>query len=92
LFASAAVAINNGLYQLWDANSSVTELNKLLKTYPNIRDTHVRAQFSGEWVESGNKRLRYITEKILLRRCYSDLVRLMLLLFYDNGLGEYLVW
>jgi hypothetical protein len=49
------------------AKSAVTELNKLLKTYPNIRDTHVWAQFSGEWVESGNKRLRYITEKMLLR-------------------------
>jgi hypothetical protein len=46
---------------------AVTELKKLLKTYPNIRDIHFWAQFPGESVESGNKRLRYIAEKVLPR-------------------------
>jgi alkanesulfonate monooxygenase SsuD/methylene tetrahydromethanopterin reductase-like flavin-dependent oxidoreductase (luciferase family) len=67
LFESAADAIKNGLYELWDADMAVTELNRLLKTYPNIRDIHFWAQFPGESVESGNKRLRYIAEKVLPR-------------------------
>lgn len=67
LFESAADAIKNGLYELWDADMAVTELNKLLKTHPNIRDIHFWAQFPGESVESGNKRLRYIAEKVLPR-------------------------
>ncbi|MEH6568738.1 MAG: LLM class flavin-dependent oxidoreductase [Halioglobus sp.] len=67
LFENAASAIKNGLYELWDADTAVTELNKLLKTYPNIRDIHFWAQFPGETVESGNKRLRYIAENVLPR-------------------------
>lgn len=67
LFENAASAIENGLYQLWDADMAVTELNKLLKTYPNIRDIHFWAQFPGESVESGDKRLRYIAEHVLPR-------------------------
>lgn len=67
LFENAADAIKNGLYELWDADMAVTELNKLLKTHPNIRDIHFWAQFPGESVESGNKRLRYIAEKVLPR-------------------------
>jgi|TARA_B110000879_G_scaffold37503_1_gene52290 alkanesulfonate monooxygenase SsuD/methylene tetrahydromethanopterin reductase-like flavin-dependent oxidoreductase (luciferase family) len=67
LFENAADAIKNGLYELWDADMAVTELNKLLKTHPNIRDIHFWAQFPGESVKSGNKRLRYIAEKVLPR-------------------------
>jgi alkanesulfonate monooxygenase SsuD/methylene tetrahydromethanopterin reductase-like flavin-dependent oxidoreductase (luciferase family) len=67
LFENATSAIENGLYQLWDADMAVTELKKLLKTYPNIRDIHFWAQFPGESVESGNKRLRYIAENVLPR-------------------------
>lgn len=67
LFDNAAAAIKNGMYELWDADMAVTELNKLLKTYPNICDIHFWAQFPGESVESGNKRLRYIAEKVLPR-------------------------
>ena len=67
LFEDAPTAIENGLYQLWDADTAVTELNKLLKTYPNIRDIHFWAQFPGESVESGDARLRYIAENVLPR-------------------------
>lgn len=67
LFEDAPTAIENGLYELWDADRAVTELNKLTKTYPNIRDIHFWAQFPGESVESGNARLRYISEKVLPR-------------------------
>ena len=67
LFEDAPTAIENGLYQLWDADTAVAELNKLLTSYPNIRDIHFWAQFPGESVESGDARLRYIAEKVLPR-------------------------
>lgn len=67
LFETPASAIENGLYELWDADTAVAELSKLITTYPNIRDIHFWAQFPGESVESGNARLRYIAEKVLPR-------------------------
>ena len=67
LFEDASSAIENGLYQLWDADTAVRELQKLLRDYPAIRDIHFWAQFPGESVESGNRRLRYIAEKVLPR-------------------------
>ena len=67
LFEDAPTAIANGLYELWDAETAVSELSKLLTTYPNIRDVHFWAQFPGESVESGNRRMRYIAEKVLPR-------------------------
>ncbi|EEB80257.1 Luciferase-like monooxygenase superfamily protein [marine gamma proteobacterium HTCC2148] len=67
LFDDVKSAIENGLYELWDADTAVKELNKLMTTYPNIRDIHFWAQFPGESVESGNARLRYIAEKVLPR-------------------------
>ncbi|MFK7977828.1 MAG: LLM class flavin-dependent oxidoreductase [Halioglobus sp.] len=67
LFEDAPTAVENGLYELWDADTAVTELNKLTDTFPNIRDIHFWAQFPGESVESGNARLQYIAEKVLPR-------------------------
>jgi alkanesulfonate monooxygenase SsuD/methylene tetrahydromethanopterin reductase-like flavin-dependent oxidoreductase (luciferase family) len=67
LYQDSAAAIEQGLYELWDADTAVLELNKMLRSYPNIRDIHFWAQFPGESVESGNKRLRYIAEKVLPR-------------------------
>jgi alkanesulfonate monooxygenase SsuD/methylene tetrahydromethanopterin reductase-like flavin-dependent oxidoreductase (luciferase family) len=67
LFEDAASAIENGLYQLWDADTAVKELKRLLHDYPAIEDIHFWAQFPGESVESGNRRLRYIAEKVLPR-------------------------
>jgi alkanesulfonate monooxygenase SsuD/methylene tetrahydromethanopterin reductase-like flavin-dependent oxidoreductase (luciferase family) len=67
LFEDSAAAIENGLYELWDADMAVSEIGELLDAYPNIRDIHFWAQFPGESVESGNKRMRYIAEKVLPR-------------------------
>ena len=66
-FDSAESAIANGLQELWDADTAVTELRKLKKDYPMISDIHFWAQFPGESVESGNKRMRYIAENVLPR-------------------------
>ena len=39
----------------------------MIAQYPHIKDIHFWAQFPGESVESGNRRLRYIAEKVLPR-------------------------
>ena len=64
---NAAAAIENGLYELWDADTAVKELSALIEDYPNIRDIHFWAQFPGESVESGNQRLDYIAREVLPR-------------------------
>ena len=46
---------------------AVTKLKKLVADYPMIRDIHFWAQFPGESLESGNRRLQYIAEKVLPR-------------------------
>ncbi|MBM4267995.1 MAG: LLM class flavin-dependent oxidoreductase [Deltaproteobacteria bacterium] len=67
LFEDAPSAIEHGLYELWDADTAVAELGRLIAGYPMIRDIHFWAQFPGEPVESGSRRLRYIAEKVLPR-------------------------
>ncbi|HEX7034567.1 MAG TPA: LLM class flavin-dependent oxidoreductase [Pseudomonadales bacterium] len=67
LFDDVMVAIENGLYELWDAEMAVTQLRKLVSDYPMISDIHFWAQFPGEPVESGSRRQQYIAEKVLPR-------------------------
>lgn len=67
LFDDVMVAIENGLYELWDADMAVANLSKLVADYPMISDIHFWAQFPGEAVESGNRRLQYIAEQVLPR-------------------------
>ena len=67
LFDDALTAVENGLYELWDAELAVANLRKLVQDYPMISDIHFWAQFPGEPLESGNRRLRYIAEKVLPR-------------------------
>lgn len=67
LFEDATSAIENGLYELWDADMAVENLGKLIADYPMIRDIHFWAQFPGESVESGNRRMKYIAEQVLPR-------------------------
>ena len=65
LFETGAAAIENGLYELWDADMAVTRLRALLADYPMIRDIHFWAQFPGESASSGDRRMRYIAENVL---------------------------
>ena len=67
MFEDAKSAIENGLYELWDAEAAVTNLRQLLIEYPIICDIHFWAQFPGESVESGSARMAYIAEKVLPR-------------------------
>ena len=46
---------------------AVEKLSGLMETYPMISDIHFWAQFPGESVASGNRRLAYIAEKVLPR-------------------------
>ncbi len=46
---------------------AVEKLSAMIETYPMISDIHFWAQFPGESVESGNRRLNYIAEKVLPR-------------------------
>ena len=65
LFETPAAAIENGLYELWDANLAVQKLTELQSAYPMISDIHFWAQFPGESLESGSKRMRYIAQEVL---------------------------
>jgi alkanesulfonate monooxygenase SsuD/methylene tetrahydromethanopterin reductase-like flavin-dependent oxidoreductase (luciferase family) len=66
-FPDAKTALREGLYELWDADTAVTELTALLQKYPQIRDLHFWAQFPGESFESGQRRLEYVASQVLPR-------------------------
>jgi alkanesulfonate monooxygenase SsuD/methylene tetrahydromethanopterin reductase-like flavin-dependent oxidoreductase (luciferase family) len=66
-FPDAQAAIANGLYELWDADTAVARLTELLQKYPQIRDLHFWAQFPGEPIESGQRRIEYIARHVLPR-------------------------
>jgi alkanesulfonate monooxygenase SsuD/methylene tetrahydromethanopterin reductase-like flavin-dependent oxidoreductase (luciferase family) len=66
-FPDAQTAIANGLYELWDADTAVARLTELLQKYPQIRDVHFWAQFPGEPVASGQRRIEYIAKHVLPR-------------------------
>ena len=66
-FEDAETAIREGLYESWDADTAVTELTRLLSDSPEIRDIHFWAQFPGESIESGSRRIEYMATKVLPR-------------------------
>ncbi|MFN3231122.1 MAG: LLM class flavin-dependent oxidoreductase [Alphaproteobacteria bacterium] len=67
LFETAQAAIEGGLYELWDADMAVENLNAMLAAYPQIKDIHFWGRFPGEPVESGHRRLEYIAREVLPR-------------------------
>ncbi len=67
LFPDAESAIRDGLYELWDAEQAVTGLVDMLTAYPEIIDVHFWAQFPGESIESGSRRMEYIANQVLPR-------------------------
>ena len=66
-FPDARAALAQGLYELWDGDTAVTELVSLLRKYPQIRDLHLWAQFPGEPVASGQRRIEYVAKHVLPR-------------------------
>ena len=67
LFPDPQAALRDGLYQLWDAELAVRELSEMLRKYPAIRDVHFWAQFPGESVEHGSRRIEYLAGSVLPR-------------------------
>ena len=65
LFETPQAAIENGLYELWDAELAVSKLKSLMDQYPMISDIHFWAQFPGESLQSGSARMRYIATEVL---------------------------
>lgn len=64
-FPDGATALEQGLYEVWDADQAVQELTTMLKAYPQIQDIHFWAQLPGESVESGSARIQYMSDKVL---------------------------
>jgi alkanesulfonate monooxygenase SsuD/methylene tetrahydromethanopterin reductase-like flavin-dependent oxidoreductase (luciferase family) len=64
-FPDAATAFTHGLYELWDGDMAVRNLTQLLSKYPQIKDLHLWAQFPGEPIVSGQRRLEYIARNVL---------------------------
>ncbi len=67
LFPDPASAIEGGLYELCDADGAVTSLTAMLTDCPEIIDVHFWAQFPGEPVESGSRRIEYLASQVLPR-------------------------
>jgi alkanesulfonate monooxygenase SsuD/methylene tetrahydromethanopterin reductase-like flavin-dependent oxidoreductase (luciferase family) len=67
LFATARDAIDNGLYELWDADTAVAKLTDLIDATPLISDIHFWAQFPGEPIAQGQRRIDYIAGQVLPR-------------------------
>ena len=64
-FPDAQSALRDGLYELHDGASAVAALTSLLTRYPQIKDLHFWAQFPGESVEHGSRRIEYIANHVL---------------------------
>lgn len=65
LFPDAASALRDGLYDLHDGASAVAALTQMLNDFPQIQDVHFWAQFPGESIESGSRRMEYIARNVL---------------------------
>ncbi len=67
LFESGEAALRDGLYECWDADTAVEELTRFISESPEIRDVHFWAQFPGEPLESGSRRIEYMATQVLPR-------------------------
>ncbi len=66
-FATPAEALAGGLYEVWDADMAVANLQALIDRYPQIKDIHFWAQLPGEPVEAGSRRLEYMAKEVFPR-------------------------
>ena len=65
LFPSAEAALRDGLYVLSTPDEAVIRLTAMLKQYPQIVDVHFWAQFPGESVASGSRRIECLAKQVL---------------------------
>ena len=66
-FSDGETALEQGLYEIWDADTAVEELTRLLEGCPQIRDVHFWAFFPGEPLDKGARRIEYMASKVLPR-------------------------
>ena len=66
-FSDSTAALRDGLYQLSTPDAAVERLVAMLKQYPQIIDVHFWAQFPGESVISGSRRIECLATKVLPR-------------------------
>ena len=64
-FGDAAAALRDGLYQLSTPEAAVDRLVAMLKQYPQIVDVHFWAQFPGESIASGSRRIETLANRVL---------------------------
>ena len=64
-FPDVESALRDGLYELMDGAAAVAALTEMLQTYPQIKDVHFWAQFPGEPIASGSKRIEYMAKHVL---------------------------
>jgi alkanesulfonate monooxygenase SsuD/methylene tetrahydromethanopterin reductase-like flavin-dependent oxidoreductase (luciferase family) len=67
LSPDAATAIAQGPYRLWTPDQAVEHLTTILRQFPQIKDVHFWAQFPGESVASGQRRVELLAQKVLPR-------------------------
>lgn len=58
-------ALDGGFYELFDGPHLVESLTKQLTDWPEIKDIHFWAQFPGEPIDNGTKRMQYIANEVL---------------------------
>ena len=60
-------AVTQGFYQFWTPDQAVDEILSELNAFPQIRDMHFWAQFPGEPLESGSRRMELMARQVLPR-------------------------
>ncbi len=73
-FDTPADAVTQGFYQFWTPDQAVDQILSELQAFPQIRDLHFWAQFPGEPMESGSRRIELIARQVLpkVREALAD--------------------
>ena len=66
-FHNAKEAVEQGLYQFWTPDQAVDNIVAQLREFPQIRDMHFWAQFPGEAIDSGSRRIELMARQVLPR-------------------------
>ena len=64
-FDTPADAVTQGFYQFWTPDQAVEQILSELRAYPQILDMHFWAQFPGEPLESGSRRIELLARQVL---------------------------
>lgn len=63
-FPDKRAVVDGGGFTLWDGATAVSELTKLLRERPQIKDVYFWAQLPGEPIESGSSRMEYFMREV----------------------------